>query len=195
MPAKIPYKPSRAQKKKLTKGSLPRQSPGWWNHEGRKMASAQLCEHCEAVWYDGHWHTAPVLAAMLRAKKKKAAKGSKKPLLCHECHVAAHGPADPKKALFEGQLTLDGLEDAKEKAEILATVRNFGAKQSKRDSEDRIVAIDDRGARVIITTTENQTAVGMGKAVAASHKGGLLRISWSKTDLPARVRWIRKMKK
>ena len=193
MPAKIPYVPGRAQKKKMTKTfAPPRQATGWWAHEGRKLSSAQLCERCEAVWYDGHWHTAPGLAAVLRAKKKTA-KGTKKPMLCHECHVAVHGPANPKDKLYEGQLTLDGLKDDKEKAQILATIRNFAAKQTKRDPEDRIVAIDDRGQRVVVTTTENQTAVGMGKAVDAAHKGGTLVIAWSKTDLPARVRWTRKM--
>ncbi len=195
MPAKIPYAAARPQKKKMTKASIPRQAAGWWNHETRKLASAQLCERCEAVWFDGHWHTAPALAATLRAKQKKAGKKSKKPLLCNECHLAVHGPADPKQARFEGELILEGLEDPKEKAEILATVRNFGTKQTKRDPEDRVISIDDRGARVVITTTENQTAVGMGKAVDASHKGGTLKISWSKTDLPARVRWTRKLKK
>ncbi len=195
MPSKTPFKPSRAQKTKPTKASVTRQITGWWQHEGRKMAAAQLCTRCEAVWYDGHWHTAPALAATLRAKKKAAVKGSKKPLLCNECRIAVNGPADPKQARFEGQLTLEGLTDDKEKAEILATARNFGKKQTKRDPEDRVIAIDDRGARVVITTTENQTAVGMGKAIAASHKGGDLVISWSKTDLPARVRWTRKLKK
>lgn len=194
MPAKKPYVPARAQKKQMTKSNIPRQAGGWWSHEGRKMASAQLCDRCDAIWYDGHWHTAPGMAAMLRAKKK-AAKGPKKQMLCHECHVAVHGSNDPKQALYEGQLILDGLDDPKEKAEILATARNFSKKQTKRDPEDRVVAIDDRGARVVITTTENQTAVGMGKAVAASHKGGDLKISWSKTDLPARVRWTRKPRK
>ncbi len=158
------------------------------------MASAQLCERCSAVWYDGHWHTAPGLAAMLRAKKK-AAEGSKKTLLCHECNIAVHGSSDPKQALYEGQLILEGLVDPKEKSEILATVRNFGKRQMKRDPEDRIITIDDRGERVVITTTENQTAVGMGKAVDASHKGGNLKISWSKTNLPARVRWTRGLRK
>ncbi|WKZ29384.1 MAG: hypothetical protein QY323_01490 [Patescibacteria group bacterium] len=194
MPAKKTYTPSRAQKKPLTKSKIQRELKGWWNHEGRKMSSAQLCDRCDAVWYDGHWHTAPGLAAMLRAKKK-AAKGAKKTMLCHECHVAVHGPRDPKQARYEGQLILDGLDDVKEKAEILATIRNFAKRQLRRDPEDRVVAIDDRGARVVVTTTVNQTAVSMGKAVAASHKGGDLKISWSKTDLPARVRWIRKPRK
>lgn len=194
MPAKTPYVPDRSQKKKNTKASVPpRHATGWWTHGGRKLAAARLCERCEAVWYDGHWHTAPGLAAVLRAKsKKQPAKKRGTETLCYECHLAVHGPANPKDKPFEGQLTLDGLKEGKEKSEILATVRNFGKKQERRDPEARIVAIDDRAARVVITTTENQMAVGMGKAVDASHKGGTLTISWSKTDLPARVRWVRK---
>jgi hypothetical protein len=153
----------------------------------------RLCSRCEAVWYDGHWHNAPNLAAALKAKRKLAKPG--KDVLCNECHYAVHGPADAKSALYEGELTLDGLIDKGEKAEILSTVRNAAKRAQRRDPEDRIVAIDDRGERVVITTTENQLAVSLGKAVDASHKGGKLRIVWSSDDLPARVHWARKEKK
>ncbi len=195
MPSKIPFTPARTAKKKTSRGAVNREASHWWEHAGKKLASAQLCERCEAVWFDGHWHTAPAMAAMLKAKKKASAKKGKgtKPVLCEECRIAVHGPAGAKDAQYSGQLTLDGLEDPKEKAEILSTARNFGTKQTKRDPEARIISIDDRGKRVVITTTENQMAVGMGKAIAASHKGGTLRIAWSKDDLPARVYWMHKM--
>lgn len=196
MPTKKTYNASGAAKKNPSKTVVTRKETQWWQKETRKLSASQLCERCGAVWFDGHWHTAPMLAAELKAKKnlaKKAGKaGSGKPVLCYECHIAVNGSADPTKAAYAGQLTLDGLKDAKDKAEVLATCRNFGTRANKRDPEARIVGIDDRGDRVIITTTENQLAVGMGKAVDAAHKGGKLRIVWSKDDMPARVFWVHK---
>jgi hypothetical protein len=184
------FTPGRALKKKGTKAFVNRQSTEWWQKETKKLSSAQLCDRCSAVYFDGHWHTAPALAAAIKARRKTGKKPAK-PVLCYECHVVVHGAADGR-TLFEGQLTLDGLGDAAEKAEILSTVRNFAARMTKRDPEDRIINIDDRGLRVVVTTTENQMAVGMGKAVDAAFKGGKLRIAWSKDDLPARVYWTHK---
>lgn len=189
--AKKTFTPARKAKMGTTKSIVAGARTDWWDKEKRKMTGLRLCARCEAVWYDGHWHTAPNLVAALKAKRK-VAKPSKD-TLCEECRYAAHGPADAKSALYEGELTLDGLIDKKEKAEILATVRNAAKRAQKRDPEDRIVAIDDRGERVVVTTTENQLAVSLGKAVDSSHKGGKLRVTWSSDDLPARVHWTRKM--
>jgi hypothetical protein len=191
--AKKTFAPARKAKMQATKTFVAGAATNWWDKEKRKPAGGmRLCSRCEAVWYDGHWHTAPNLAAALKAKRKLSK--PTKDLFCNECHYAVHGPSDPGSALFEGELTLDGLIDPKEKAEILATVRNTAKRAQRRDPEDRIVAIDDRGERVVVTTTENQLAVTLGKSVDASHKGGKLRIAWSSDDLPARVYWTRKAK-
>ena len=191
-PSKKTYTPARAAKREATKDVVTGAKSGWWDAGGRKPSGLKLCTRCEAVWYDGCWHVAPNLAAALKAKRK-AAKPSKD-VFCEECRYVVHGPAGAKSGLFEGELTLDGLIDRKEKAEILATVRNAAKRAQKRDPLCRIVAVDDRGERVVVTVTENQLAVALGKAVDASHKGGKLRVSWSSDDLPARVHWTRKSK-
>lgn len=192
MTSKKTFTPARKAKMSATKTFVAGARTGWWDSEKRKMTGLKLCSRCEAVWYDGHWHNAPNLAAALKAKRKSSK--PVKDLFCMECRYAVHGPADAKSALFEGELTLDGLIDAKEKAEILATVRNAAKRALRRDPEDRIIAIDDRGERVVVTTSENQLAVILGKAVDSSHKGGKLRVTWSSDDLPARVHWTRKAK-
>lgn len=189
-PSKKPYVPARKAKMKATKTFISAATTESWDKERRKPNGMKLCTRCEAVWYDGHWHTAPNLAAALKAKRK-AAKPSKD-IFCDECRYVVNGPADAKSGLFEGELTLDGLTDKTEKAEILATVRNAAKRAQKRDPEARIIAIDDRGERVVVTVTENQLAASLGKAVDSSHKGGKLRITWSSDDLPARVHWTRK---
>jgi hypothetical protein len=152
------------------------------------MPGMRLCSHCGAVWFDGHWHTAPALSALLGKAGKPSGKGE----ICRQCHWLVVGAPSGGKGLFEGELTLDGLADLDEKAEILKTVRNVAGRAERRDPEDHIVAIDDRGERVVITTTENQLAVSIGKAVAAAFKGGKLTITWSDKDLPARVYWCRR---
>lgn len=183
------YKPSRSQKKKSSNASVTRATAGWWMKEPKKMKGMQLCDNCGAVYYDGHWHTSPSLSALLKSAGKKARHEA---VLCVQCRWASGKSPRGGKPGFEGELTLDGLDHIEEKAEILATIRNFAKRATKRDPEDHIVAIDDRGPRVIITTTENQLAVGLGKAVDSAHKGGTLRIVWSDNDLPARVYWKRK---
>lgn len=159
------------------------------DRQHQKPAGMRLCSHCGAVYFDGHWHTAPTLSSILRKSGHPAASEKE---LCIQCHLAVHGP-EPKKLGFEGEVTLDGLTHFEEKGEILRTVRNVGNAAVKRDPMDRIIAIDDRGERVVITTTENQLAVAIGKAVDAAHKGGKLTIVFSREgDLPARVYWKRK---
>lgn len=186
-PSKNTYAPSRATKKKVTAAMATRSASEWWEKEAKKKKGMEVCESCQAVYFDGHWHTVPPLAAVLKTSGKAAGEAG----LCKQCHWAAHG-SERVKAGFEGQVTLDGLSDPAEKAEILAAVRNFAARAMKRDPEDQIIAIDDRGPRVVIATTENQLAVGIGKTVHAAFKGGKLRIAWSENDLPARVYWKHK---
>jgi hypothetical protein len=183
------YRKSRTDKLKASKRVTTSAKTQWWQGEKDK-SGMKLCSRCDAVYYDGHWHTAPLLSAELKKGKKRSGGKSE---FCVQCRWLVHG-SDLKSAGFEGQLTLDGLVDAAEKAEILGTIRNFAKRATRRDPEDQIIAIDDRGERVVVTTTENQMAVGLGKAVDAAHKGGKLRIVWSEDDLPARVFWKRKLK-
>lgn len=190
--AKKTFVRDRKAKMGATKTFVAGAGTDWWDKEKRKMTGLKLCSRCEAVWYDGHWHNAPNLAAALKAKRKLSKPA--KDLFCNECRYVVHGPADAKTALFEGELTLDGLIDKAEKAAIIGNVRNTAKRAQRRDPEDRIVAIDDRGERVVVTTTENQLAVTLGKSVDSAFKGGKLRITWSSDDLPARVHWTRKAK-
>lgn len=108
--------------------------------------------------------------------------------LCAECKWITGGKG---KTGWEGELILENLI-SDDKKEILNLVRNVGKRAFLRDPEDQIIKIDDRGEKVIITTTENQLAVSIGKQVASAFKGGHMEIIWSAEDAPARVRWARK---
>jgi len=181
------FKPGRAKKLKKTKSFVNKSRVEWWEKETKKKKGMRLCAHCGAVYYEGHWHTAPALSALLQKSGRPSGKGE----LCIQCRWVVEGAPAGGRPLFEGELTLDGLENLEEKAEILKTLRNAAARAFRRDPEDRIVSIDDRGGRVVISTSENQLAVALGKAVDAAYKGGKLTITWSYSDLPARVYWCR----
>jgi hypothetical protein len=158
------------------------------DRQHQKPTGMVLCDRCGAVYFEGHWHTSPALSAILRKSEKTV--GEKE--LCLQCRMAKSGQK-ANEGGFEGEVTLDNLGNLEEKAEILSTIRNVGNKATARDPMDRIINIDDRGARVVVTTTENQLAVALGKAVDAAHKGGKLTIVFShKGDLPARVYWKHK---
>ncbi len=178
---------SRKEKIQKTKGIADRrENRHWWNHEPKKRTGVRFCERCAAVYYDGHWHTSPRMSAYLKESTK-----SPKMDVCTACKWVIHG-RNVSKTAWEGELTLDGLINPAEKAEIIANIRNTAARATKRDPEDFIIAIDDRGDRVVVTTSENQMAVTLGKMIDSAFKGGKLRITWSSDDLPARVHWMHK---
>jgi len=157
-----------------------------WESLVKKMEGLRLCDRCNAVYYDGHWHTDPKLAEQIREHQPDVKKE-----LCQQCAYIMNGEVNTRKG-FEGQIVLDGLRDIEEKREILHTVRNFANQAKENDPQQQIADIDDRGNRVVISTTDNQMAVGIGKAVDRAFKGGSLKIVWSEDDLPARVYWKHK---
>jgi hypothetical protein len=181
------YFAGRTEKDKRMGSHTPHNAPDWWEKEIKGKKSFRICPRCQAVYFDEHWHTLP---NFLEKYKKMF---SPKPLikeLCSECKWIKESGAEAKTH-WEGELVLDNLV-SENKTEILNLVRNVGKRATKRDPEDQIIRIKDEGRRVIVTTTENQLAVSIGKQVARAFKGGNLEIKWSREDEPARVRWTRK---
>ena len=142
-----------------------------------------VCTRCHAIYYDKHWHTwsngetrLPVGAKLTEA-------------LCRACTTIE--PKRGKTAAFgyEGEVLLSGLTEGGRKQELMRLIRNIGSRAVRRDPEDQIIKIEDKGATVRITTTENQLAVAIGKQIERAFKGGALVIKWSNEDLLARVTW------
>jgi hypothetical protein len=181
------YFVGRTEKDKRTGSHTPRIAPDWWEREVKGKKPLRICSRCQAVYFDEHWHTLP---DFLKKYKKMF---SPRPLikeLCSECKWIKESGAEAK-IHWEGEIVLDNLI-SEDKGEILNLVRNVGKRAIKRDPEDQIIRIKDEGRRAIITTTENQLAVSIGKQVARAFKGGNLEINWSHEDAPARVKWTRK---
>lgn len=175
----------RKKKDKLTAGHTPRVAPYWWGKKVKGEKAIHSCPRCGAIYFDKHWHIIP---NFWLEYKRIFPKKSVIEELCAECKWVDGGRGDVG---WEGELVLGNLVP-EDKNEILNLVRNVGMRAFKRDPEDQIIKIEDRGNKVIITTTENQLAVSIGKQVARAFKGGKLEIKWSDKDAPARVRWTRK---
>ena len=187
------YFAGRAEKDKRMGSHTPRIAPDWWEREVKGKKPLRICSRCQAVYFDEHWHTIP---GFWEIYKKTLPKQKIIEELCVECKWVKSGHADRKadwagKVGYEGEVILENLI-SEDKNEILNLVRNVGKRAIKRDPEDQIIRIKDEGRRVIITTTENQLAVSIGKQVARAFKGGNLEINWSHEDAPARVKWMRK---
>lgn len=166
---------------KRTGAHMSSNAANWWGKEVKGKKEVRVCTRCHAVYFDKHWHTIPGIFAWMK-KRGIAADG-----LCLECTWVTRGARAAMN--YEGEVTLEGFASQKEKQEILKLVRNVGARAVLRDPEDQIMAIEDKGGKVVIRTTENQLALSIGKQVARAFKGGEFEIKYSYEDAPVRVYW------
>ena len=147
-----------------------------------KTASGDaVCVRCHAVYFGKHWQTSPKLYAEFKARRAAE-------ILCNECRVIK------RKDGYGGEVVLKNIAGTA-KAEIMREIKNIGDRASRRDPEDQIIKIEDKGKSVRVTTTENQLALSIGRQIAASRKGGKLQIKLSKEDKLARVVWTAKQVK
>lgn len=173
-----------SKKEKMSRGgtrSTQVRRPGTLKKGALPPGGVIRCEDCSAIWYDKHWHSPSVVEHMRLATSAMG--------LCEECRRARRSPKNT--APYAGEVTLDGEFAPHEKEEILGLIRNVGKRAMKRDPEDRIVRIAEAGGAIKVFTTKNQLAVAIGKQVHDARKGGELHITWSRTDMPVRVRWTK----
>lgn len=144
--------------------------------EVKTHAGDAVCSRCHAVYFGKHWQTSPKLYAEFKARGAAE-------ILCNECRTIK------QKDGYGGEVVLKNVAGA-EKTEIMREIKNIGDRAVRRDPEDQIIKIEDKGKIVRIITTENQLALSIGRQIAASRKGGKLEIKLSKEDKPVRVVWI-----
>lgn len=169
------------REKQNIQGRTKLRSSSWWEKEVKGEKPLTLCTRCHAVYFDEHWHAGKGLYEASKGRK------SVREVLCPEClNITINKGGDG----YEGEVVLKGLDDLEQRGEVIREVRNIGRRAARRDPEDQIIKIEDRGSTIRVTTTENQLAVSIGKQVDRAHKGGKLEIKWSKEDMVARVVWI-----
>jgi len=133
------------------------------------------CPDCDAVYYDKSW--------------KHGFEGGLKQENDTEKNISFKVcPADAMRrdGTFEGEITLVGIP-AGEKEGILNRVRNMGEKAQASDPLDRILSVKETAGTVRITTSENQLALQVGKAVHKASKASSIETSFSRAESPIRV--------
>lgn len=175
------YEPTRKQASQIS-GKMQPRVPDWWKQEVKGKKPIAICKRCQAVYFDEHWHTSPKLYEQYKGR------AGVREELCAECTWIKAGFSGIVN--YEGEVLLKNLQDVDMKTDIIRQIRSIGRRAVKRDPEDQIIKIEDKGSMVRVTTTENQLAVSIGKQVAQAHKGGKLEIKWSHEDHPVRVVWM-----
>lgn len=149
-----------------------------------------ICPRCSALYYDEKWYQQNELFNHLK-KKQELLRKQFDQWLQEKLKKAAQRPCpacSQRKDWCEGVLTLTNLTPPLKK-EILNLVKNVNQRALTRDIQDRVIKIEDKGAQVIIYTSENQLAVSLGKQIHRSHKGGKLVIKFSHAEDAIRVFW------
>ena len=136
----------------------------------KKLSEPTRCPDCGAVYGGGHWTwgAAPAGAHETRCPA------------CHRIHDKF--PA--------GYVTFKGEFIGAHRDEILHLVRNREAAEKAEHPLQRIMAIEDTGGDVLVTTTDTHLARSIAEAVQSAYKGeldfhynreeNLLRATWSR---------------
>lgn len=124
-----------------------------------------VCPDCNATYHEGRWTWASGPADAPRAQ-------------CPACQrIRDRYPA--------GTVTLRGAFFAAHRDDVLHLVRNVEQREKKEHPLNRIMAIEDQGGAVVVSTTEVHLARAIGSAVHAAHKG---EIDYAYDDEESRVR-------
>jgi NMD protein affecting ribosome stability and mRNA decay len=135
-----------------------------------KLPEPTRCNGCGAVFHKGRWQW---LAPPAGAHET----------LCPACHrVADRYPG--------GFLTLAGDFLGAHRDEILHLARNVETREKNQHPLRRVMAIEEQGDNVLITTTDMQLARAIGDAIRHAYQGdidyrytaetNILRVSWSR---------------
>jgi len=141
---------------------------------GKKPPGLQLCQKCQAVYYKKRWQWDYPLYEKYSHNKDLLT-------TCPACSVTR-----PTEA--EGILELSGFVSADQKKEILNLIKNAGRRATERDPLDKIFKITTSGKSVVVYTTENQLAMGLGRQVRQAFGGDINIATASEEDI-VRVRW------
>jgi hypothetical protein len=134
-----------------------------------KLAEPTVCPDCNAVFQAGRWHWAKNWP--LDAHRET----------CEACRrTKDHYPA--------AEVTLKGGAVRLHKAEMLNLARNLEKLEIAEHPLHRIMKIEERPNRVVISTTDLHLARRIGQAICHAHKG---KVNWqySKESCFARVNW------
>jgi hypothetical protein len=135
-----------------------------------KLPQPAACKVCGAVFHKGRWQW------------------SERPAGAHETTCPACLRIQDKRPA--GYLTLSGPFFVQHQDEILHLARHTEAHEKAEHPLHRIMAIEDRGDDVVVTTTAMEMARAIGTAINNAYQGTLSYHYTDQTDL-LRVDWRR----
>jgi hypothetical protein len=134
-----------------------------------KLPEPSVCPQCGAVFRGGRWQW-----------------GNPAPAAHHETCPACHRIHDHFPAGF---LVLSGPFFFGHKDEIMRLVQHHAQRERAEHPLQRIMAVEDQGGTVLVTTTDIHLARGLGEAVHHAYQGelafhynpeeNLLRVHWT----------------
>lgn len=136
----------------------------------RKYAEPTLCKDCGAVFHRGRWQWG---AAPANAQQE----------LCPACHRV-------RDKLPAGTLTLTGAFVVEHRGDLLGIIRNQERLEQGERPLHRIMAIDDAGDRIVVTTTDVHLPRRIGDALKSAYDGEL-DIRYGADEYSAQVSWER----
>jgi hypothetical protein len=135
-----------------------------------KLAEPAACPQCGANYRDGRWQWGPPTTVA-------------RPQLCAACRrINDRQPA--------GVLTLGGRLVAANKIEIVQLARHQEAAEKAEHPLNRIIAIDDRGDAIVITTTDIHLPRRIGEAMKRAYRGEL-KLAYEEDGYFVRAKWHR----
>jgi hypothetical protein len=138
--------------------------------ERRKLSEPSVCSDCNAVYHEGRWQwlTPPVDA---------------RPTRCAACK-RIHEKLPAGYVAIEGQFAFEHRD------ELLNLVRHLEIRKKSQHPLQRIIAIEEQAAQLLITTTDIHLARGIGDALHQAYKGDL-NFHYNEAEYLLRVHWQR----
>lgn len=139
-------------------------------HLKHKLSEPTVCPSCGAVYHGGRWQW---VARPANAQE----------VLCAACHRIKDG-------LPAGFVHVGGSFFAGHREEMLGLLRHHEEKAKGAHALARIMAIEDEGDGVLVTTTDIHLARDLGEALHHAYQGEL-EFHYNDADNLLRVHWHR----
>jgi hypothetical protein len=138
--------------------------------DNEKLSEPTVCPNCTAVYHQGRWQW---IEATTNAKQK----------ICPACQrIQDKIPA--------GFITFEGDFFNKHSEEIRRMIQHHADHERIEHPLKRIIAIDNQGDTMLVTTTDTHLARGIGEAVRHAYQG-VLKIDHVPGENLVRVHWVR----
>lgn len=137
-------------------------------HERDKLPDPAVCSDCGAVYHQGRWQWITPPAHALQAK-------------CAACRRI-------NEKLPAGYVSIEGEFSREHRDEVISFARNLEAREKEEHPLQRIMAIDEQGDQLTITTTGIHLAQYIGESLQDAYKGEL-EFQYNKEKYLLRVHW------